>query len=170
MGEREITFTVSEELYQQMKEAQAVYAVSSLSDLAQQAVEEKVQAAQAETDADAAALMDLLSELNVVVPRLVILEAARNLSRLAMDKQFFATIRRSNRFQIVDEPIPETLVLKYVALGLPDKADAFIGAFAEWIGVQYLVSDNRHFLNLSTKAFAILRPGEFLERFHAGTL
>jgi hypothetical protein len=45
MGEREITFTVSEELYQQMKEAQAVYAVSSLSDLAQQAVEEEVQAA-----------------------------------------------------------------------------------------------------------------------------
>ena len=45
MSEREITFTVSEELYQRMREAQVVYAVLTLADLARQAVEEKVEEA-----------------------------------------------------------------------------------------------------------------------------
>lgn len=48
MNDREITFKVSEELYERMKEAQAVYSVPSLSDLARQAVEEKVEAAEME--------------------------------------------------------------------------------------------------------------------------
>ncbi len=42
--------------------------------------------------------------------------------------------------------MPTALVTKYVTLGLPQKADAVIGAFAEWQGVKYLISDNRHFL------------------------
>ncbi len=42
MSEREITFEVSEELYQKMCEAQVAYAVSSLADFARQAVEEKM--------------------------------------------------------------------------------------------------------------------------------
>ena len=121
-------------------------------------------------DADAAAVMDILPELNVAVPRMVIVETVRNLAPIGMDKQFFATIRRSPRFRIVDAPVPRELIEKYVALGLPAKADALIGAFTEWVGAQYLISDNRHFLSLTTDAFEVLRPGDFLRRWRAGML
>ncbi len=56
-------------------------------------------------------------------------------------------------------------------LGLPVKADAFIGAFAEWMQVQYLISDNRHFLrDLATDAFGVLEASNFLMQFRAGAL
>lgn len=42
VSERRITFEVSEELYQKMREAQVAYAVPSLADFARQAVEEKI--------------------------------------------------------------------------------------------------------------------------------
>jgi hypothetical protein len=45
MSRRKVTFSVSEELYQQMKEAQALYQVASLAELAKLAVEEKVEEA-----------------------------------------------------------------------------------------------------------------------------
>jgi hypothetical protein len=48
---------------------------------------------------------------------------------------------------------------------LPEKADAFIGAFAEWMQVRYLVSDNRHFLrDLQTDAFDVSNAARFVER------
>lgn len=82
-------------------------------------------------DADAATLMDILPKLDVAVPRLVVNEAVRNLAKVGMDKQFFATIHRSERFRTVYEPIPAKLVEKYIDLGLPTKTDALIGAFVE---------------------------------------
>lgn len=46
-----------------------------------------------------------------------------------------------------------------------------IGAFAEWQGVEYLISDNRHFLEeLSTDAFEVLGPDEFLRRYYRAVL
>lgn len=50
-------------------------------------------------DADAATLMDILPKLDVAVPRLVVNEAVRNLAKVGMDKQFFATIHQSERFR-----------------------------------------------------------------------
>jgi len=65
--------------------------------------------------------------------------------------------------------VPRDLVVKYEQLGLPEKADAVIGAFVEWVGARYLVSDNRHFLHdLQPGAFDVLTPAEFLARL--GTL
>ena len=59
---------------------------------------------------------------------------------------------------------PFVLVEKYVNLGLPAKADAFIGAFAEWMNVSYLISENRHFLRqVKTKAFQIMDADEFVK-------
>ncbi|MBC8446922.1 MAG: hypothetical protein H8D78_04155 [Chloroflexi bacterium] len=43
VSERQITFEVSEELYQKMCEAQVAYAVPSLADFARQALEEKLE-------------------------------------------------------------------------------------------------------------------------------
>jgi len=67
--------------------------------------------------------------------------------------------------------VPRALVDKYVLLGIPEKADAFIGAFAEWMQVQYLISDNRHFLrDLQTDAFKVLDAVDFVTRLEQDTL
>lgn len=72
---------------------------------------------------------------------------------------------------IVDQPVPADLVAKYVKLGLNEKADAFIGAFADWQQAKYLVSDNRHFLSeLHNAAFEVVTPVVFLQRYHPDSL
>jgi hypothetical protein len=69
---------------------------------------------------------------------------------------------------VVEESVPLALVSKYIALGLREKGDAFIGAFAEWQSVCYLISDNRHFrAELHTNAFTVLNPEEFLRSYFA---
>jgi len=81
-------------------------------------------------------------------------------------KLFYRLLKDSPRLLIVDEPVPAELITKYAILGLPEKADAVIGAFSEWVGAKHLISDNRHFLKaLKTEAYEVLTPGEFLERY-----
>jgi hypothetical protein len=110
-------------------------------------------------------LLLLLPYLDIVLPRLVIQEVTRNLNDVQV-KALYALLNRAPRVAIVEEPVPPDLVSKYVALGLPVKADAVIGAFAEWQDVQYLISDNRHFLvDLRDAAFEVLSPNEFLQRY-----
>ena len=113
---------------------------------------------------DAGQLFDLLSSsLPLVIPRLVAQEVVRNLAHPEQAKTFYQLfVSRSFAF-IVEEPVPRELVFKYVELGLPAKADAFIGAFAEWLQVDYLISDNRHFLRqLKTDAYQIVDPKQFV--------
>lgn len=125
----------------------------------------------ARVDAHAETLMRLLPQFDIAVPRLVILEVTRNLDKIGLTKRFFAAIRRADQFCIVDESVPTELVTKYVSLGLPAKADAIIGAFAEWTEARYLISDNRHFLrDLSTIAYEVLSAEEFLNRWRVGEL
>ncbi len=119
------------------------------------------------TDPDSETLLRLLPYLDLILPRLIVREVTRNLTE-AQVKSFYALLEAA-RIPVIEEPVPVELVDKYVALGLRSKADAFIGAFAEWQGVTILVSDNRHFLaELRTDAFEVLRPGEFLRRFRPG--
>ena len=115
-------------------------------------------------------LMMLLPHLEVVIPRLVVREVDRNLSD-AQTRTLHTLLNKAPRVAIIDESVPADLVTKYVALGLPQKADAVIGAFAEWQGVEYLILDNRHFLEeLSTDAFEVLGPDEFLRRYYRAVL
>lgn len=117
------------------------------------------------TDPQSEALMLLLPDLDVVIPRLVIQEVTRNLNSERV-KALYALLNRAKRAVVVEEPVPKDLVARYVARGLPSKADAIIGAFAEWQEVDYLITDNRHFLrNLRAAAFVVLTAAEFLERF-----
>jgi hypothetical protein len=101
------------------------------------------------------------TNLQVTIPRLVAKEVIRNL-----------TVEQTNRFyhlfqvypitSIIDEPVPRQFIDKYIDLGLPAKADAFIGAFAEWQQVDYLISANRHFLGLRATTFQVLSAHDFL--------
>ena len=125
-----------------------------------------------QSDSAAVRLLELLSdELTLVIPRLVVQEVTRNLASREQVRRFYHLFHNCTFAFIVDEPVPETLVARYINLGLPAKADAFIGAFGEWMQVRYLISDNRHFLRkLQTNAFAVLDADAFISRLEASTL
>jgi len=120
-----------------------------------------------ETDPAAVRILDLVGpKLTLIIPRLVAQEVTRNLDIADQVRRFYHLFQSHKIAFIVDEPIPLELVNKYVNLGLPEKADAFIGAFAEWMNVRYLISDNRHFLReLETDAFVVLDAAEFVSRW-----
>jgi len=108
-------------------------------------------------------------ELNLIIPRLIAQEVTRNLTTSEQVRRFYKLFQGRSFAFIVDEPVPPALVVKYAGLGLPEKADAFIGAFAEWMEVQYLVSENRHFLrHLKTDTFQVLNASEFITRLESG--
>jgi hypothetical protein len=106
--------------------------------------------------------------LQLVIPRLVAQEVSRNLRSPEQVRRFYRLFYETSYAAILDEPLPVEMVNRYAQMGLPQKADAFIGAFAEWLDVRYLISDNRHFLrDLRTDAFTILSPAEFIARWQA---
>ncbi len=120
-------------------------------------------------DAASETLLKLLPRLDVVIPRLILKEVTRNLNQ-AQIKAFYSILHQSRHVAVVEEPVPPELVRKYVALGLREKADAVIGAFAEWQGAKYIISGNRHFLDeLQSNAFEVVSPGEFLQLYYWGT-
>lgn len=121
---------------------------------------------------DSARVLDNLKPpLFVTIPRLIVIEVTRNLKTRAQVRAFFDLVYNEENIRIVDEPVPRILIEKYTRLGLPEKADAVIGAFAEWEKVRYVISTNRHFLHsLQSPTFVVLPPDEFLYRKEQGTL
>lgn len=117
-------------------------------------------------------LLDAIGpDLILIIPRLIAQEVTRNLKTPEQIRCFYRLFEAYDFAFIVDEPTPRALVENYAALGLPAKADAFIGAFAEWMEVQYLISDNRHFLrDLKTEAFRVLNAAEFSTRWKESLL
>lgn len=108
---------------------------------------------------------------HLYIPRLVAQEVTRNLYSPKQARQFYQLFHKASFAFIIDDPVPENLVSKYAALGLPAKADAFIGAFADWMNVQYLISDNRHFLReLKAEAFEMVDAEIFLTRLETQTV
>jgi hypothetical protein len=123
----------------------------------------------AQSDPAAVRLLDLVGpDLVLIVPRLVAQEVTRNLQTPEQIRRFYRLFHQSHFAFIVDEPTPRGLVDEYIDKGLPEKADAFIGAFAEWMQARYLISDNRHFLReLKTTAYNVLDADEFLALWEA---
>lgn len=118
------------------------------------------------SDVASETLLKLLPRLEVVIPRLVVKEVTRNLNQVQA-KAFYALLHQAPNVTIVEDLVPTELVQKYVALGLREKADAVIGAFAEWQGAKYIISDNRHFLDeLQINAFEVVSPEEFLQLYY----
>jgi predicted nucleic acid-binding protein len=121
------------------------------------------------SDAASETLLKLLPRLEVVIPRLVLKEVTRNLSHTQV-KSFYELLHQAPKVTIVEDPVPADLVRKYVDLGLREKADAVIGAFAEWQGAAYIISANRHFLDeLQSSAFEVVSPEEFLQLYYWAT-
>ena len=64
--------------------------------------------------------------------------------------------------------MPFELGAKYESMGLKP-ADAFIAAYAEWVGANVLVTENRHFLTLYLDLpFRILPAEKSLKLLKAG--
>jgi hypothetical protein len=114
---------------------------------------------------DAARLLNLLSRKRpLVIPRLIAQEVTRNLNQVEHLAAFYRLFAKTDFAFIVEEPVPRDVVIVYTERGLPAKADAFIGAFAEWMQVDYLVSDNRHFLReLQTESYQVVTPEQLLQ-------
>ena len=118
------------------------------------------------SDVASETLIKLLPRLEVVIPRLVLKEVTRNLTQTQV-KAFYELLHQAPNVTIVEDPVPVELVRKYVDLGLREKADAVIGAFAEWQGATYIISANRHFLDeLQSSAFEVVSPEEFLQLYY----
>jgi len=65
---------------------------------------------------------------------------------------------------VVDEnwQVPYELGVKYEHLGLKS-GDAFIAAYTEWIGADYLITENRDFLHLVHLPFTVIKADPFLK-------
>ena len=124
------------------------------------------------SDPDAVRVLNLIGpDLMLLIPRLIALEVTRNLKTPEQVRAFYHLFQQYDFAFIIDEPTPRDLVELYGQRGLPEKADAFIGAFAEWLEVRYLISDNRHFLrDLQDSSFIVLSPIDFMTRWEADTL
>ena len=85
-----------------------------------------------------------LLKIPIYIPRTIIREAQNNL-RPILFKEFILFIHKAAHIE-EDNVVPFELGMKYEAMGLKP-ADAFIGSFAEWVGAEILVSENRHFLS-----------------------
>lgn len=99
------------------------------------------------------------------IPRLITLEVTRNLRSTPQVKKFYQPFNHYPYASIIDDLVPREFVNKYIELGLREKGDAFIGGFAEWQKIDFLISDNRHFVRqLQTTAFKICGPDSFLQQ------
>ena len=118
-------------------------------------------------DPAAVRVLDLVGpDLVLIVPRLVAQEVTRNLATPEQVRRFYHLFHQRQFAFIVDEPVPRELVETYVEFGLREKADACIGAFAEWMQVRYLISENRHFLQeLHTSASNVIDAADFVARW-----
>ena len=97
---------------------------------------------------------------SVRLPRLITDEARRNLSPES-NKNFMIFVAGIAEID-EDFVVPFELGAKYEALGFKE-ADAFISAYAEWVGADALVSENRHFLKRTDNLpFAVVTAEECL--------
>lgn len=116
-------------------------------------------------ESSACELLDKLLEKDkphtIRIPRTIFDEVRRNLSPEA----FHEFNKFISNLTTIDEDIvvPFEIAVKYEVKSLKP-ADAFIAAYAEWVGADVLVTENRHFLNLhSDLPFKVLTAEECLK-------
>ena len=97
----------------------------------------------------------------VRVPRTIVQEVLRHLTPEA-SREFFQIMEALGQID-EDSVVPFELGNKYELRGLKP-ADAFIAAYAEWIGADALITENRHFLTRhSDLPFHVMTAHSFLE-------
>jgi hypothetical protein len=80
---------------------------------------------------------------------MVVREVERNLEVMySLSSAFFRLIVNRDNISIIWSPPPEALVLAYIEKGF-SKEDATIAATTEQVQAEYLISENRDFLQCS---------------------
>jgi hypothetical protein len=99
-----------------------------------------------ETKQSCVDLLNHLDDLTVIVPAMVVREARTNLeSRFQLGKEFFRLLAVGKNITIQWATPPQELIEKYIKLGFAEE-DGAIAAAAEWAGAEFIISENRHFL------------------------
>ena len=109
-------------------------------------------------------LIDESEEFRLLVPEIIVREVQRNLPP-DLEKDFFRLIQSSRKIEyhtLVE--VPKATFQKYRQKVRLKHADALIAAFAEFMKVDYIVSENRHiYRGLKTAAFVTLTAQDFLD-------
>jgi len=104
-------------------------------------------------------LIGQLDKMTVFIPLMVVKEVVRNLEREygpELGKAFFALINQAEALNVIWTEPPTELVEEYAQRGMSPE-DSVIGACCEWVGGEYLISENRHFLeHLRAPAFEVI--------------
>lgn len=107
-------------------------------------------------------LLQKLSYFKVKAPRLILEELHRNLDTALM-KELYGILLKA-KAEVVEERVSNTLVKKYEN-ELPYE-DAVIASYCEHLKVDFLISENRHFLvGFKPKNFKVFSAEDFLKKF-----
>jgi len=101
------------------------------------------------------------SRFEIVVGRSLLAEVERNLSP-GTYRTCWELLDALGVIPVEDWQVPYELGAKYQAMGFK-AGDAFIAALGEWAGADYLVTENRHFLDRSRLPFKVVRIAAFLK-------
>jgi predicted nucleic acid-binding protein len=105
-------------------------------------------------------LTDDPSRFELVVGRSILTEVQRNLSPEAF-KRCWELLDSLGVIPVEDWQVAYELGAKHQAIGLK-AGDAFIAALGEWANADYLITENRHFLDRSRLPFKVVRISAFL--------
>ncbi len=108
-------------------------------------------------------LIDESEEFRLLVPEIIVREVQRNLPP-DLEKDFFRLIQSSQKIEyhtLVE--VPRATFEKYRQKSRLKQADALIAAFADFMKVDYIVSENRHiYRGLKATGFVALTAQDFL--------
>ena len=107
-------------------------------------------------------LLENLPNFIVKLPRFILNEIHHNLPE-GIHKIFYYLLKEA-KIEVVEELIPANLVDKYKKQ-LPLE-DAVIAAYCEFLHIDILISENRHFLvDFRSKVFKVLSAKNFLNQY-----
>jgi len=109
-------------------------------------------------------LIDESDDFRLLVPEIIVREVQRNLPS-DLEKDFFKLIQSSQKIE--HHPlmeVPKATFQKYRHQKRLKQADALIAAFADYMKVDYIVSENRHiYRDLKASGFVTLTAEDFLD-------
>jgi len=109
-------------------------------------------------------LLDILEEFTILVSEIILEEVKENLKLKSKVLNAFLELVYSGFFKTIQDAPAEELVKKYSSS--LKKADALIAAYCEWLEVDFLISENRHFLKgFRPRKFKVRKAEDFLKLF-----
>ena len=114
-------------------------------------------------------MIEDIKDFKLLLPEIIREEVQRNIPQ-QLEKDFYKLIYSSEKIEhhpMMD--VPMKLFNKYRNEKELKEGDALIAAFAEFMKVDYLISENRHiYKNLKIKEFATVNASEFLKILEEG--